>query len=132
MPKPPLKTQQDLEKHLRVYIDVLKEEGHKGKAVILEQAIDIIYEHYYAVLPNQCRMKKALLGALNDGGMLSVDDIMDAVRKERLITDRRRINTVLSKMKRDDIITNPIRGHWVIKNKGKQYVEKARSKDAKK
>jgi hypothetical protein len=106
---------------------VLRDEGHDVEASVLKEAIKIIHKHYYAVLPNQCRMKKALLGALNDGGMLTIDDIMDAVRKERLITDRRRINTVLSKLKRDDIVTNPVRGHWVIKNKGRQYVERVRS-----
>ena len=134
MPKKSLKTQQDLEKHLRVYIDVLEDKGYEVDACVLKEAIRIIHEHHSAVLPNQCRAKKAVLLSLfvAKGKLLSVDDLMDAMREARLITDRRRLSQRLVDCKRVGEVSNPVRGFWKIEKKGRDYVKKLRAKAKKK
>ena len=134
MPKPPIKTQRDLENHIRVYINVLKEKGiHQEEVEVLKKAISILRKHYYAVLPNQNRFKKAIFTAMYNSKIpLSIDDLMEAAGKAGLITDRRRLNGKLAKEKRDGTLINPIRGYWTLTNLGKKYVRNLEKKNKKK
>ena len=123
MPKKPLKTQQDLEKHLRVYINVLEDKGYDVDACVLKEAIVILHKHYYAVLPNQNRFKRTALEFLcSRDSPASSDDIMDALMRARLISDRRRVSSRLAEWKRKGIVTNPIRGYWIITKTGRKYI----------
>jgi len=128
--KPSLKTQQDLERHLRVYIEVLEAKGYDTDAFVLKEAIQILYDHYYAVLPNAHRMKKAVLLALHeaDGELLSVDDLMDEMQRFHLVMDRRRLSMRLISCKRSGEISNPVRGYWRIEKAGRDYVKKLGAK----
>lgn len=125
MPKPPIKIQVDLERHIRVYVDMLNDKGYDVDACVLEEAIVIMQRHYYAVLPTQNRFKRAVYHALykSPEGVLSVDEMMEAAASARLISDRRRLNIVLSKGKRVGELSNPARGHWALEQKGIEYVE---------
>jgi len=129
MPKPPIKIQKDLERHICVYIRVLKDKGYDVDATVLEESIQIMRTHYYAVLPNQCRMKRAVLGALYDADrLLSVDNLMDALSEARLIADRRRVSMRLVECKKNEEVSNPVRGLWRIEKAGRAYVKKDRSR----